>query len=115
MGVCEQVSCYRMELSQMLQQFVESYSSILLQQFDSFYMSENLQERELGHLIQQQQVVNDELMSKRVEYDRLIEQAKVIVHSKETIISSLQRNQDMIERENMELKEQVHQLQVIIN
>jgi hypothetical protein len=53
-------------------------------------------------------------MSKRVEYDRLIEQAKVIVHSKETIISSLQRNQDMVDRENTDLKEQIHQLQQII-
>ncbi len=41
----------------------------------------------------------------------MIEQAKVIVHSKETIISSLQRNQDMVDRENTDLKEQIHQLQ----
>jgi|LauGreDrversion4_2_1035121.scaffolds.fasta_scaffold31503_1 hypothetical protein len=37
-------------------------------------------------------MINEELISKRIEYDKLIDEAKVIVQSKETIISSLERN-----------------------
>lgn len=87
---------------------MESYNSIILQQFDSFYRSENDKQKELAVKIHQQDVINDELVGKRIEYDRLIDQARVIVHSKETIISSLHRNQDMLDNENTLLKEQIH-------
>lgn len=87
---------------------MESYNSIILQQFDTFYRSENDKQKELAVKIHQQDVINDELLGKRIEYDRLIDQARVIVHSKETIISSLHRNQDMLDNENTLLKEQIH-------
>lgn len=46
--VIDQVCCYRMELGIMLQKLVESYNSIILQQFEEFYRSENQKEKELG-------------------------------------------------------------------
>ncbi len=53
-GVFEVVSCYRVELGQMLQRLVESYNSILLQQFEAFYRTENELERELYRKIEAQ-------------------------------------------------------------
>jgi len=50
-SVSESVSCYRIELGQIFQKLVESYNSILLQQFEAFFRSENDKEKELAFKI----------------------------------------------------------------
>jgi hypothetical protein len=47
MAITELVSCYRVELGEMLQKLVESYNCIILQQFEAFYRNENQKELEL--------------------------------------------------------------------
>jgi hypothetical protein len=49
--VSESVSCYRIELGKIFQKLVESYNSILLQQFEAFFRTENDKEKELAFKI----------------------------------------------------------------
>ena len=97
----------------MLQKLVESYNTIILQQFESFYLNENEKEKELAFRIQEQQALADDLISKRLEFDRKLDNIRVLVSSKDALISSIQRNEDILEKEIFYLKEQLKEYETL--
>jgi hypothetical protein len=104
--VADMVTCYRAELGGMLRKLVESYNSVILQQFESFYRAENELERELLSKIGHHEHAREELASKRAEFELKLEQAKAIVSSKDALIESMQKNEELLELEIVDLREQ---------
>ena len=92
----------------MLQLLVESYTTLLLHQFENFYRSENDKEKELQLKIAEQERVTQELLSKKADYDKWTDQIKAIVSTKEAFIATLHKNEELLEKEIAQLKEQVY-------
>ena len=86
---------------------IESYNTLILQQFDSFYRSENDKEKELQLKILEQERVTQELLSKKADYDKWTDQIKAIVSTKEAFIATLHKNEELLEKEIAQLKEQI--------
>ena len=51
--------------------------------------------------------MTEQLLKKKEEFDFKLEQVKAIVSSKDTLIDSMQRNEELLVREILDLKEQI--------
>ncbi|CDW81151.1 UNKNOWN [Stylonychia lemnae] len=103
--IIDQVSCYRVELGILLQKLVESYNSIILQQFEEFYRSENLKEKELSVKLAAQQQSTEELFQRRMEFEKKLESVQALIQGKDAQIASLMQEQESLEKENKYLRE----------
>ena len=58
--------------------------------------------------IAEHQHATQELLAKKADYDKWVDQIKSIVSSKEAFISTLQKSEEMLEKEVAQLKEQIY-------
>eukprot|EP00347_Sterkiella_histriomuscorum_P013232 403365504 len=107
MQIIDQVCCYRLELGMLLQKLVECYNSIILQQFEEFYRSENLKEKELTSKLDAQQQATDELFQKRLEFERRLDSVQAIISGKDAQIQSLEAELETMQQELKYLRELV--------
>ena len=49
--------------------------------------------------------MTNDLIEKRLEFERKLEQVKAIISSKDILIHTLQRNEEMLDKEILELKD----------
>ena len=105
--ILDYLICFKSELGLSLQRMVESYNLIIMQQFRSYFHSENAKTREFTEKVQHVDDRIREVSHQKAEQDYKQELINTLVQSKDKIIAELNMRVDALEEKDRELQEYI--------